>query len=91
MRAAFVWLLRVDGDTVTEVCGQANTSATGEFRLGPLRAGEYVAVAFASRVRPLERDDRVRAAKLVSLGERVRLAEYDERAIELRVIKEEPR
>jgi hypothetical protein len=50
-----------------------------------------VAVAFASPVRPFESADRVRAAKLTSLGERVRLAEYDERAIELRVIKEEPR
>ena len=91
MRGAFVWLLRADGDAVTESAASANTSATGEFRLGPLRAGEYVAVAFASPVRPLERDDRVRAAKLVALGERVRLAEYDERAIELRVIREEPR
>jgi hypothetical protein len=35
-----------------------------------LGAGEYMAVAFASRVRPLERD---------------------ERTIELRVIKEDPR
>ena len=38
-----------------------------------------------------EPDDRVRAAKLAALGERVRLGEFDERAIELRVIKEEPR
>ena len=29
--------------------------------------------------------------KLAALGERVRLGEFDERAIELRVIKEEPR
>jgi hypothetical protein len=50
-----------------------------------------VAVAFASRVRPFERDDRVRAAKLATLGERVRLTEFDERTIELRVIKEEQR
>jgi hypothetical protein len=90
VRAAFVWLLQANGDTVTEVAS-ASTSANGEFRLGPLRAGEYVAVAFASSVRPLERGDRARAAKLVSLGERVRLTEFDERAIELRVIKEEPR
>ena len=89
VRGAFVWLLRADGETVTEPADEVSTSANGEFRLGPLRAGEYVAVAFASRVRPLERDDRVRAAKLASLGERVRLTEYDERAIELRVIKEE--
>jgi protocatechuate 3,4-dioxygenase beta subunit len=88
---AFVWLLRADGDTVTEPAAEAATSANGEFRLGPLREGEYVAVAFASRVRPLERDDRVRAAKLATLGERVRLTELDERTIELRVIREEPR
>jgi hypothetical protein len=91
VRAAFVWLLRADGETVTEPAAEARTSATGEFRFGPLREGDYVAVAFASRVRPLERDDRVRAAKLASLGERVRLTELDERTIELRVIKEEPR
>jgi hypothetical protein len=52
---------------------------------------EYVAVAFASRIRPLERDDRARATKLASRGERVRLSDFDERAMELRVIKEEPR
>jgi protocatechuate 3,4-dioxygenase beta subunit len=91
VRGAFVWLLRADSDAVTEHADDASTSANGEFRLGPVRAGEYVAVAFASHVRPFEGADRVRATKLASLGERVRLAEFDERAIELRVIKEEPR
>jgi protocatechuate 3,4-dioxygenase beta subunit len=91
VRGAVVWLLRADGDAVTGPADSANTPANGEFRLGPVRTGEYVAVAFASPVRPFESADRVRAAKLTSLGERVRLAEYDERAIELRVIKEEPR
>ncbi len=91
VRGAVVWLLRADGDAVTEHADDASTSATGEFRLGPVRAGEFVAVAFAAHVRPLERADRVRAVKLASLGERLRLAELDERAIELRVIKEEPR
>jgi protocatechuate 3,4-dioxygenase beta subunit len=89
VRGAFVWLLRADGDTVTEPAAEASTSANGDFRFGPLRAGEYVAVAFASRVRPLERDDRVRAEKLASLGERLRLTEFDERAIDLRVTKDE--
>ena len=64
---------------------------SGEFRLGPMRGGEYVVVAFASRVRELDRSDRARAAKLATLGERVRLGELDERLIDLRVIKEEPR
>ena len=91
VRAAFVWLLRADGEIVAEPAAEASASANGEFRLGPLRAGEYVAVAFATRVRPLERDDRARAAKLASLGERVRLTEFDERAIELPAVKEEPR
>jgi len=91
VRAAFVWLLRADGDTVTGAAASTNTSAAGEFRFGPMRAGEYVVVAFATRVRELEPGDRVRAAKLASLGERVRLGELDERAIDLRVIKEEPR
>jgi hypothetical protein len=90
LRGAFVWLLRADGETVTGPAAEASTSANGEFRFGPLRAGEYVAVAFASRVPPFDRDDRVRAAKLASLGERVRLVEFDERAIELRVVKDEP-
>jgi hypothetical protein len=91
VRGAVVWLWRIDGDTVSDVAATARTPATGEFRLGPVRAGDYVALALGPDVRPLERNDRVRAATLVSLGERVRLAEFDERTIELRVIKEEPR
>jgi protocatechuate 3,4-dioxygenase beta subunit len=90
VRGAFVWLMRTDADVVVEPKA-GSTSPSGEFRLGPLRAGEYVAVAFASRPRPLEPDDPARAAKLASLGERVRLTEFDERAIELRAIKQEPR
>jgi len=91
VRGAFLWLLRADAEAVTDPAVHPRTSENGEFRLGPLRAGEYVVLAFASRVRPLERDDRARTAKLTALGERVRLTEFDERAIELRVIKEEPR
>jgi protocatechuate 3,4-dioxygenase beta subunit len=91
VRGAYVWLLRADGDSVTDAAIAEVTSATGEFRFGPLREGEYVALAFGSRVRPLERDDRARAARLAALGERVRLSEFEERAIDLRVIKDEPR
>ena len=91
VRRAHVWLLRVDGDAATDVIGETSTPENGEFRFGPLRPGEYVAVAFASRVPQFERADRARAAKLASLGERVRLTEFDERSIDLRVIKEEPR
>ena len=90
-RRAYVWLLRVDGDAATDMAGEASTSENGEFRFGPLRPGEYVAVAFASRVPQFERADRARAVTLASLGERVRLTEFDERSIDLRVIKEEPR
>lgn len=91
VRRAHVWLLRVDGDAATDVAGEASTAENGEFRFGPLRPGEYVAVAFATRVPEFERTDRARAVKLVSLGERVRLTEFDERTVDLRVIKEEPR
>jgi protocatechuate 3,4-dioxygenase beta subunit len=91
VRRAHVWLLRVDGDAATDVIGETSTPENGEFRFGPLRPGEYVAVAFATRVPEFERADHARAVKLVSLGERVRLTEFDERSIDLRVIKEEPR
>lgn len=91
VRGGYVLLLRADGDRVNDSAVEAVTSATGGFRLGPLREGEYVAVAFGSRVSPLQPGDRIRAAKLAALGERVRLSEFEERALDLRVIKEEPR
>jgi len=88
---AHVWLFQGVPDARRGIAGEVRTSATGEFTLTPLRAGDYTLVAFASPPRQLKPSDRERAAKLAELGERITVAELDQRSIDLRIVKEVPR
>lgn len=65
--------------------GTAIASATGDFRLGPLRGGEYFIVALPSSAPALQMGQWERVARLTSVADRVTLGDLDERAIDLRL------
>lgn len=65
--------------------GTATASATGDFRLGPLRGGEYFIVALPSSEPMLRMGQWERVARLTSVADRVTLGDLDERAIDLRL------
>jgi protocatechuate 3,4-dioxygenase beta subunit len=86
---ARVVLLRDDGGRAgVQMPIDVMASAAGEFRLGPVRRGDYLIVALARSapwVGPRQRD---RLARLAAAAERITLGELDERAIDLRVMNE---
>jgi protocatechuate 3,4-dioxygenase beta subunit len=65
--------------------GTASASATGEFRIGPLRGGEYYIVALTSAAEMLQMGQWDRIASLISGAERITVGDLEQRAIDLRV------
>ena len=63
-------------------------SGTGEFRIGPLRGGDYFIVAMPANARPIQRGESRRLQRLAAVAERVTLGDLDERTIDLRVVVE---
>jgi len=65
----------------------ASASATGAFRLGPQRGGDYLIVAIGPSVPVPEPGDRDRMARLAEAAERIRFGEEEQRTLELRVVE----
>lgn len=65
--------------------GTTSASAAGDFRLGPLRGGEYFIVALPSSAPMLQMGQWERVTRLTSVADRVTLGDLDERAIDLRL------
>jgi hypothetical protein len=86
---ALVYLLRADpGRKGFRVAAQGRTSAAGAFTLGPVRGGEYIAVVLPASAPALDSRQHERLARLAALGERVTLADLDERSVLLRTVAE---
>jgi protocatechuate 3,4-dioxygenase beta subunit len=63
-------------------------SATGQFRMGPVRGGDYFVVAVPANTRPIQPGESRRLQKLAAVAERVTLGDLDERNIDLQVVVE---
>lgn len=82
-------VLMFRGDDASPRMANANAgvaSATGTFRVGPARAGDYRLVALPSTSRPLQLGEWDRVARLMEHAERITLGELEERTIELHVV-----
>ena len=66
----------------------ARATRTGEFRLGPVRGGDYFVVAIPGDVRPIQEGESRRLERLAAVAERVTLGDLDERSVDLRVVIE---
>jgi Carboxypeptidase regulatory-like domain len=65
------------------------SSATGAYRIGPRRRGEYLVVAVESKAQvPYGNRDQI--ARLAGVAERVTLVEDEERTLDLRVVRVRP-
>lgn len=64
------------------------SAATGAFRVGPVRAGDYVIVAIRPSDPYPDPDDRTRLAKLVGTGERMTLSDEEQRTLDLHVVQD---
>jgi hypothetical protein len=65
---------------------ETRASPAGEFRVGPVRAGEYYIVALPESAAMIRPDDAARLARLAAVAERITLSEYDERTVDLRIV-----
>jgi hypothetical protein len=63
-------------------------SASGEFRLGPVRGGDYFIVAVSANARPIQSGESTRLQRLAAVAERLTLGDLDERTIDLRLVVE---
>jgi hypothetical protein len=63
----------------------ATASATGTFRIGPHRGGDYLIIALPPTEIPDPRD-RVRLARLAEAAEKITLSADEERTVDLRVV-----
>ena len=83
---ALVLLLAAPADNVRppRLVGSV-MSISGNYSFGPLREGDYVIIALPSDVPTPGIGDWDRLAQLAALGERVTLADLDQRTIDLRV------
>ena len=63
-------------------------SRAGQFRAGPVRAGEYFIVALPASVHPIQPGDSARLARLAAVAERITLGELDERTVDVRIVAE---
>ena len=63
-------------------------SAAGEFRLGPVRGGDYFIVAMPANVQPIQPGELTRLQRLAAVAERVTLGDLDERTVDLRLVVE---
>jgi protocatechuate 3,4-dioxygenase beta subunit len=85
VRGARVFLLPANAARVSQFPDYVTTSATGAFRAGPKRAGDYVLVAFGPSG-PLPGDPH-RLALLAQAGERITLGDSEERTLDLTVVR----
>jgi protocatechuate 3,4-dioxygenase beta subunit len=65
----------------------ASSSESGEFRVGPLRGGDYFIVSRSSSVRLRDPDDRSMLKQLMEGAERITLGNEEQRTVDLRVVK----
>ena len=63
-------------------------STEGTFRLGPLRPGDYLVAALPPSTPPPRWDDKSLVARLAEAAERIRLEADEERAIDVKVVRE---
>jgi hypothetical protein len=84
---AFVLMLRTRANGMAVIEGTA-ASATGAFKLGPARGGDYAIVAVPAGTPYPQAGEWDRLARLAAQGERVTLGEFDERLVDLRVVTE---
>jgi hypothetical protein len=88
VRAAQIVMVRADRSRWAQFDAIAGrSSATGLFRIGPWRAGEYIVVAVDGGAEFLDPSDHDQLAKLVAAGERVTLGEHGEVALDLQVLR----
>jgi hypothetical protein len=88
VRAAQMVMVRADRSRwgpFDPIAGRS--SASGQFRIGSRRAGEYIVVAVDGGAELLDPGDHDQLAKLVAAGERVTLGEQGEVALDLQVIR----
>lgn len=64
----------------------ATSAATGAFRVGPVRPGDYVIVVAGPSVPYPDPADRARLAKLAETGERITLADEEQRTLDLHLV-----
>ncbi len=86
VRGARVFLLPANPARLSRFPDYVNTSATGAFRAGPQRAGDYVLVALGPSG-PLPLNDASRLAQLTQAGARITLADTEERTLDLTVVR----
>ena len=65
----------------------ARAAKDGTFKVGPLRRGDYSIVALAASAELPSPDRRDQLAELARQGERVSLAENEERTLDLRIVR----
>jgi protocatechuate 3,4-dioxygenase beta subunit len=63
------------------------SSATGVYRIGPRRTGEYIVLALGAGAELLDPSDHDQLAKLAGAGERVTLGQQGEVTLDLQVIR----
>jgi protocatechuate 3,4-dioxygenase beta subunit len=86
VRGARVFLLPANLARLSRFPDYVTTSATGSFRAGPQRPGDYVLVALGpSGSLPL--NDRSRLTQLAQVGERITLGDAEERTLDLTVVR----
>jgi protocatechuate 3,4-dioxygenase beta subunit len=68
---------------------ETRASAAGQFRAGPVRAGEYSIVAVPASARPIQLGEPARLARLAAAAERITLGEFEERTVDVRVVAEQ--
>jgi Carboxypeptidase regulatory-like domain len=86
VQGARVLLLPANPARVSRFPEYVTTSATGSFRAGPQRAGDYVLVALGPSG-PLPLNDGTRLAQLAQAGERITIGDTEERTLDLTVVK----
>jgi hypothetical protein len=87
LRGSMVYLLRPAGPRGVDVVASARAGTTGAYSLGPVRGGDYVVVALPAAA-DLGSASPERLARVMEAGERLRLADVDERNAQLHVIAE---
>ena len=65
---------------------ETRASPAGQFRTGPVRAGEYYIVALPDSTGPIRPDDPARLARLAAAADRITLGEFEERTVDLRIV-----
>lgn len=67
---------------------EARASTSGDFRAGPVRAGEYCIVALPPSAPSVQPGDSARLSRLAALADRISLGDLEERTVDVRVVAE---